>query len=193
MKHITFKLSLVTLFVILTIFSIDFLNNQFSYNNSGYDSVDYDIEETIEKSGDAGTVFAADKPMINKDWIEKGLEGHLDHIEFQLGTEKETILASRGDAIDTGFYEGGEFFRYDDATFFINPETDRLVAIALSTEGYELDAAKLKEEFGDPDVSERNEMEGLWMFEYYLDKYSLMFEAEEEDGRILFAWLRERL
>ncbi|MFV8827529.1 hypothetical protein [Alkalihalobacterium sp. APHAB7] len=188
MKQITFKLSLVTLFLIVIIFSVDFVNHQFSNSNGGYD-----IEKTIEMSSEVGKVLAADKQLINSDWIEKGFEGQLDHIEFQLGTTKETILSGRGDAMDTGFYEGGEFFRYDDATFFINPETDRLVAIALSTEGYELDAAKLKEVLGSPDVSERNEMEGLWMYEYYLDKYSLIFEAEEEGGKILFTWLRERL
>ncbi|WP_216828161.1 hypothetical protein [Alkalihalobacterium elongatum] len=192
MKRFLFKFSLITMLVITAIFSIDYLGGQFSVNG------DDDKAELLKGNSDTGAVLAANKEEkqinnIDLSWLEKGSDGQLNNIEFPLGTDKEQILLSRGEAIDTGYYEGGEYFRYEDVTFFINPETNRLVAIALSTEKYDLDGKKLEETLGSPNVSERNEMEGLWMYEYDLGKYSLMFEAKEEEGEILFVWLREKI
>ncbi|WP_078430595.1 DUF4309 domain-containing protein [Alkalihalobacterium alkalinitrilicum] len=192
MSHRMFKLSMITMFIIVMLFSVELVNEKLTtpLENSK-------IVSTKEQKVDDGVVLAAnkktDKHIVDFSWIEKGLDGQLDDIEFRIGTNKDEILSKRGTAIDTGYYEGGQFFRYDDATFFINPETNQLVAIALSTEDEDLDASKLKKALGTPDVSERNEMEDLWMYEYYLDQYSLMFEADEENGNILFAWLKKRL
>ncbi|WP_209123669.1 hypothetical protein [Alkalihalobacillus sp. BA299] len=191
MNHLILKLSMITMIITALILSMGFVNEKSTPDRSD------DEAFSIESTGETGIVLAANKEADNNivsfNWIEKGFDGQLDHIEFQLGTEKDEILSKRGNAIETGYYEGGEYFRYDDATFFINPDTDRLVAIALSIEEYDLNGTKLKKILGTPDVSERNEMEGLWMYEYYLDKYTLMFEADNENGKILFAWLRERV
>ncbi|OLO40700.1 hypothetical protein BTR23_04285 [Alkalihalophilus pseudofirmus] len=192
MSHRMFKLSMITMFIIVMLFSVELVNEKLTTPSENSQTV-----STKEPKVDDGVVLAANKKtdthIVDFSWIEKGLDGQLDDVEFRIGTNKDEILSKRGTAIDTGYYEGGQFFRYDDATFFINPETNQLVAIALSTEDDDLDASKLKKALGTPDVSERNEMEDLWMYEYYLDQYSLMFEADEENGNILFAWLKKRL
>lgn len=132
---------------------------------------------------------------IDFEWIEKGYEGQLDHVDLQLGTTKEELVSKRGTPIDTGYYEGGEFYQYEDVTFFVNPETNTVVAIAMNIADKQTTIKDLKRALGTPDVSEENKMEDLWMLEYRLGKNILMFESKDGDPNTIveFVWLREIL
>lgn len=135
------------------------------------------------------------KQTIDFEWIEKGYANQLDNVDLPLGTTKEELLAIRGTPLETGYYEGGEFFQYEDVTFFVNPETNRIVAIAMNIADKQMSIKDLKRALGTPDVSEENKMEGLWMLEYHLGKNILMFESRDNDPKSIveYVWLRERL
>lgn len=135
------------------------------------------------------------KNLINFEWIEKGYAGQLGDIELKLRTSREDLLQQRGIPIETGYYEGGEYYQYEDVTFFVNPETNLVVAIAMNIADQQLMIKDIKRALGTPDVSEENKMEDLWMLEYRLGKNILMFEAEDSEPTTIveFVWLREVL
>lgn len=158
------------------------------------------IQEKIKKESDEQPVKVTnrkddgmEKDFIDFSWIERGYEGRLGAIPYELGTDKSTILNTLSEPIDSGYYEGGEFFQFEKETYFFNPLTDQLVAIAIPLEEHQFTIPDIRRALGSPDISEWNLMDDLWMIEYKLDRYRLMFEAVEEDGMVLYVWLREPL
>ncbi|GAE29896.1 DUF4309 domain-containing protein [Alkalihalobacillus hemicellulosilyticus] len=146
-----------------------------------YDSVEREIAERHESES------------VTFDWIEKGYSGIFAPTNDRLGETFEEITEREGEPIETGYYEGGVYLQFERVTFFINPETQRSVAIALQIEEEALTEKELKKALGTPDISEMNQMDGYWMFSYDLDDYELMFEAKSKDDVIEFVWLREVL
>ncbi|WP_062048441.1 DUF4309 domain-containing protein [Bacillus sp. JCM 19034] len=131
--------------------------------------------------------------ILTFDWIEKGYSGIFAPTNDQLGETYDAIIKREGEPIETGYYEGGVYLQYGEVTYFINPETNKSVAIALQIEDQGLTHKEMKKALGTPDISEMNEMDGYWMFCYDLNEYQLMFEAKSEKDTIEYVWLREIL
>ncbi len=131
--------------------------------------------------------------VIDFSWIEKGFKGQLVDTDLPVGTSKEELLAQKGEPLDTGWYEGGLFYQYEEETYFIHPDREVVVAIAKPISKLELNVQDVKKALGNPDIDELNEMEGLWMIEYKIGNYRLMFEAEEQDGAVIYVWLFEQI
>ncbi|WP_148296801.1 hypothetical protein [Halalkalibacter akibai] len=155
---------------------------------------DVSVEKDSQARGDfdVTSVFSQDNPFLSFSWIEKGYSGIFAPIDTELGIGEMGIRNLLGQPTKEGYYEGGRFLDYSDRTFFINPETNKSVAMAIDVKSYHLKKDDLKRTLGTPDESEFNEMDGLWMFVYKLEDYELMFEAETEDGILSHAWLRNK-
>lgn len=147
-----------------------------------------EIEVGIEEEG-----IEEEKIPFNQAFLAGIENGTLLDIELPLGTTREELLAARGEPISLGSYEGGNFYEYDDVTFFINPETDKVVAIAKPIKEMKLTMEDIKYQLGSPDFEGMNEMDGLWMMEYEHNGKIVIFESWEEEGNVEFVWLRERL
>ncbi|WP_078555008.1 hypothetical protein [Bacillus alkalicellulosilyticus] len=127
---------------------------------------------------------------IDFSWIEQGYDGRLDGIPIELNASRQRVIDEMGEPLDSGSYEGGEFLDYGEVTFFINPESETVVAIAVPVSHFEIDATTLYRNLGTPDISELDHMENLWTYHYEIGDNVLLFEAEEEGGTIIYAWLR---
>jgi hypothetical protein len=149
--------------------------------------------ENVKTDQAAVTVLSNETPFLSFSWIEKGYNGVFSPLNTELGQTDMEIREQLGQPINEGSYEGGMFLEYQDATYFINPEIKKNVAIAINIEKYNLTDVDLKRTLGTPDLSEFNEMDGLWMYVYELDEYELMFEAEGEHAILQYTWLKEKL
>ncbi|WP_017727096.1 DUF4309 domain-containing protein [Halalkalibacterium ligniniphilum] len=133
----------------------------------------------------------AEATFLNQSWIEKGYDGKLAPVEIAVGASEQAVAQQLGTPKSTGYYEGGRFQEFAQATFFINEDLERVVAIALDIFSQRLTAAELTEALGSPDESYFDEMDGFWIYAYQLDEYELFFEADKEGGTLQFVWLRE--
>ncbi|MDT8859209.1 DUF4309 domain-containing protein [Alkalihalobacillus sp. MEB130] len=135
---------------------------------------------------------AMSSSFLTFSWIEKGYNGIFSPIDVKVDQSAEEIIEQFGEPSIKGNYEGGEFWEYKEATFFISPDTNRSVAIAIDIQTHQISSDEMRRQLGTPDQSEMNEMDGYWMFIYDLDEYHLMFEAESEEGLLSYAWLRKQ-
>lgn len=147
----------------------------------------------IQSKEQVMSTISEERSFISFSWIEQGYNGIFAPVQLKIGQTNHEISASFGEPAERGSYEGGDYWQYGDITFFIDPETNRSVAIALNIEKDQLTEEDLRRELGTPDRSELNAMDGYWMYVYELDEYELVFEAKSEHETILYAWLRKKM
>ncbi len=152
-----------------------------------------ETKNNVQNEEEDSSTGSSDRSFLTFSWIEQGYDGVFAPVQLDLGQSSEEISATFGPPLDQGSYEGGNYWNYGDLTLFINPMTDRSVAIALNIEDRQLTEEDLKRELGTPDRSELNNMDGYWMFVYELDQYELMFEAKSESETILYGWLIQKM
>ena len=128
-------------------------------------------------------------PTINFSWIEKAFYGELEGVTFSLGTIVDKIIAEFGTPKETGFYEGGEYFEYETATYISNPQSREVVAIARPITQFHLNAMNIKKALGTPDVEDYYEMDGLWVLAYTIGDNRLLFEFPDKNSEALYVWL----
>ncbi|GAE24695.1 hypothetical protein JCM9140_643 [Halalkalibacter wakoensis JCM 9140] len=152
-------------------------------------------EMTLEEINDSQSVTSANnnEPFLSFRWIEKGYDGTFVPIKNKVDQSSQEIYQQFGDPISRGHYEGGIYWEYDQATYFFNPDTNRCVAIAINIEEHNITSEEMKRQLGTPDQSEMNEMDGFWMYIYQLGEYELLFETEQKEGPLLYAWLKKTL
>ncbi|MGO4887973.1 hypothetical protein ACJ2A9_09455 [Anaerobacillus sp. MEB173] len=161
--------------------------------NNEWNEIPYEAELSSDQQH--AEIIDEERPhaaMINETLLEDAAIGRLFSIEQRLGTLREELEEQRGKPIATGSYEGGDFYQYHDCTFFINPEDNRIVAIAVQMEE-ELYGSDIKAIFGKPNFEGMNHMDGLWMIEYYVNENSVTFESIDEFSKIEYVWLMQAI
>ncbi|ARK31192.1 DUF4309 domain-containing protein [Halalkalibacter krulwichiae] len=149
------------------------------------------VEQQVDFT--AGHISTSEqKSFLSFSWIEKGYDGVFIPTNTKLGETEEDIRESFGVPITTGSYEGGIFLEYSQATFFINPETKKSVAIASDISDERITFKDLKRLLGTPDSIDYNEMDDFWMYVYDLDEYELVFESVSEQSELSFVWLKSK-
>lgn len=138
------------------------------------------------------SILSQKQSFLSFSWIEQGYNGVFVPVNEKLGQSETTLRARLGKPISEGNYEGGLFLEYKDVTYFIDPETKKNVAIAISIKREKLTDLDLKRTIGTPDQSQFNEMDGVWMYVYELGDFELMFEAPSERAILSHAWLKEK-
>ncbi|MCD8510325.1 MAG: hypothetical protein LRY73_11000 [Bacillus sp. (in: Bacteria)] len=112
---------------------------------------------------------------------------------IHIGDSKEELLEKHGTPQSEGMYEGGEFFDYGTLTYFVNPESNKINAIARVGDELDLDDWRLaeKELASSLKMEGMNEMEGLWMEIYDWGSYDIMIERENAEADPYYIWLME--
>lgn len=146
-------------------------------NDDGVNGVKEEVENVVEEEFDVND-------YLTSIFINKGIT---------IGFSKEELFAEHGTPESKGMYEGGHFFDYDFLTYFVNPDTEKVVAIALSGDGVSTeDWVEVEGELADKlKVEGMNEMEGLWMEIYDWMDYDIMIERESADAPPYYIWLME--
>ncbi|SDY78984.1 hypothetical protein SAMN05421736_103309 [Evansella caseinilytica] len=112
-----------------------------------------------------------------------------------IGDTKAKLLDTAGEPGEQGMYEGGYFFAYEKATYFVNPDTGRISAIAVSGDIVDADAEQWAEAEAmlsdDLVLAGFNEMDGLWMEIYNWNEFDIMIERVSEDAAPFYIWLTE--
>ena len=180
--------------IILILFSIPtFWTLSFA---SGAGSLTNNNQSENNNSGE-GTTYTDKDNQINKKTEEDVVSEYIKEIFFRtnlkVGTSKEEVIDKLGEPIEEGMYEGGTLLDYAEITYFVNPETKRVNAIAVPAEKLELGKWKdveptLKDEMK---VNGYNEMEELWMEIYNWKEYDLMVERKNEGASPHYLWITE--
>ncbi|KHF40864.1 DUF4309 domain-containing protein [Halalkalibacter okhensis] len=148
-------------------------------------------EPIVEKQGQITKVdMSQTGSFLSFSWIEQGYTGIFTPVQAYIEQSIEEVRKQLGEPIAQGYYEGGVYLEYDQATYFFDPETNIGVAIAINIGDHQLTNEEMKRQLGTPDQSEINEMDGYWTFVYKLDNYELMFEAKTEESHLAYAWLK---
>lgn len=115
------------------------------------------------------------------------------HGDIQIGDTKDMLLEKHGPPEAEGMYEGGEFLDYGKLTYFVNPDTNKINAIAVPGEELDIDKWNVVEEalVTSLKMEGMNEMEGLWMEIYDWGTYDIMVEREAEDAAPYYIWLMD--
>ncbi|MDQ0253895.1 hypothetical protein J2S74_001267 [Evansella vedderi] len=142
--------------------------------------------------------FASDTDsQSNEDSTEDGVFSYIHDLfitdGIDIGSEKSDLIEAFGLPETEGMYEGGEFYDYGNRTYFVNPDTEKVNAIALPGDALNMDEWEKAEEalYSSIKLEGMNEMEGLWMEIYDWESYDIMIEREEEEAPPFYIWLTE--
>ena len=127
---------------------------------------------------------------IDFSWVEKAYDGILVGATYPIGTAMNVILSKELPPIEVGSYEGGDYYQFENVTYFAHPIQEEVVAIARPIIELNLTVLDVKKALGNPDVEELNEMEGFGMMEYTIGGNRLMFEFTE-DTVVHYVWLHQ--
>lgn len=113
--------------------------------------------------------------------------------DIYIGSTKSKLLEVFGEPETEGMYEGGHFYDYGTRTYFVNPETEKVNAIAIEGTVLDVDKWDLVEDSLTSSIKFEgmNEMEGLWMEIYDWKSYDIMVEREGEKAPPFYIWLTE--
>ncbi|MFA9557279.1 hypothetical protein ACERII_08255 [Evansella sp. AB-rgal1] len=140
--------------------------------------------------------------LSNSDNDDKALEQNKSTTDFAsifiekeigLGDVRKKLLDVFGEPLEEGMYEGGHFYDYGDKTYFVNPETEQINAIAVPGEKIPENVwLELEESLKDSlKLEGMNEMDGLWMEIYDWKEYDILVERIEEGSSPIYIWLLE--
>ncbi|ADU30938.1 hypothetical protein [Evansella cellulosilytica] len=129
----------------------------------------------------------------NEEIVSSYLHAIFVEEDIHIGSTKSDVESTFGIADDEGMYEGGHFLDYGKRTYFVNPETSNVNAIAITAEQVDDEKWELVEEALKKDLKLEgmNMMEGLWMEIYDWKNYDIMIEREEEEAAPFYIWLTE--
>ncbi|MBB5172254.1 hypothetical protein [Texcoconibacillus texcoconensis] len=171
---------LATLFMFIR---LDFISAASTFD-VGVSSSEHAVEVVDEKT-DADMIGA---PL----WDEGRLNG--SDVTLTLGASKDDVLNRRGSPNETGMYAGGIYMDYQDITYFINPETDQMSAMAMKLEEDEGEALRSYSTRYESLLREKgmNEKDGLWMESYRHGELEWILESEDESSPPKWAWLFDK-
>ncbi|MDG5789502.1 hypothetical protein QA612_18750 [Evansella sp. AB-P1] len=137
-------------------------------------------------------------PVSNKTYEDESdeqdyMEATFIDKEVQIGDGKDVLLKVQGEPNERGMYQGGYYFDYGMRTYFVNPETEKINAIAVPKKYLNMDKWKESEKSLLPDLKLEglNEMDGLWMEIYDWREYDVMIEREQKGDEPFCVWLLE--
>lgn len=146
-----------------------------------------------------GEMIDFDKVKVTGNNSEEKKDSFTDYInqeftnfKISLGDSEEKIKELYGVPIETGYYEGGRFFDYEEVTFMVNPDTEKVVAIVKKERKKEMYPHDVKTLLGEPDFEGMNDMDGFWLLSYTSSNKQLLFEFKSPDSAIEFIWYREK-
>ncbi|UCZ51899.1 hypothetical protein LGQ02_13665 [Bacillus shivajii] len=147
------------------------------------------IDKKINEEKIKANRSASNKENKEQSYIEElFLQNNVD-----IGDSMDKLYSKMGNPNEEGMYEGGIYADYGKETFFINPDTNKINAIALPAE-------KIDEKFlsevenslkGNVIMEAFNEMENLWLEIYDWKSYNVMIERKEQKSSPIYIWLTE--
>ncbi|MEN1760317.1 hypothetical protein AAIG11_07525 [Anoxynatronum sibiricum] len=88
------------------------------------------------------------------------------------GLHESTILYEMGTPMDTGYYNGGTYFKYDEIVLVVdhNQEVSAVLFSDLPDAPVGTSFKKIKEIYGEPDAEGISEMDNTWFLMYTIDE-----------------------
>ncbi|WP_026690108.1 hypothetical protein [Alteribacter aurantiacus] len=113
-----------------------------------------------------------------------------EEADVSLGDMKKDVRDIQDPLVDEGYYNGGHFFDYGTYTYFVDPESNQVNAIAVKGENInDIDVEQLTEELEGQNVfSGQNEMDHTWMEIYETNGKDIIIERDEKGGEPLVIW-----
>ncbi|MBU9710263.1 hypothetical protein [Evansella tamaricis] len=131
------------------------------------------------------------------DQDDNPVPSYLEELFFQndvrIGSQKEELFSEMGVPLDEGMYNGGYYYSYDTLTYFVNPDTDQINAMAYPGEALDEVRWKAEEEVLEENLkfAGENEMDGIWMEIYDWNQYDVMIERIKAGDSPFYIWLME--
>ncbi|MBU9720523.1 MULTISPECIES: hypothetical protein [Bacillaceae] len=141
---------------------------------------------TIEEKNEDLSIVQKEAPMhmITELFLSKNI---------QIGSHEEELYQELGEPLETGMYNGGYYFAYDILTYFVNPDSEKVNAMAFPGEALDLAEWQQVEAEIQHDLKYTglNEMDGLWNEIYDWEEYDLMIERDTKEEGPMYLWLME--
>ncbi len=173
----------------------------FSYAANEVDTTELLVNEnkTIVREKKNIHVELNEENIKNKENTENE-ERHISTVEsvffnegVDIGDSQDKLYEVVGEPTEEGMYEGGIFADYGHTTFFMNPESKIINAIAIPAEEIKQETlAEIEASLQDHLIEESfNEMDNLWMELYNWNEYDIMIERIDEVSPPFYIWLTE--
>ncbi|RNA69819.1 hypothetical protein [Alteribacter keqinensis] len=114
-----------------------------------------------------------------------------EEADVTLGESAQEVREIGDSLIEEGMYNGSYYFDYGTYTYFVDPESDEVNAIAIKAhEMNDTDWELFTSELAYTKVfSGENKMDNMWMDIYETSGGDIVIERSEENGEPEFVWL----
>lgn len=128
--------------------------------------------------------------QLTDDFLKKGKLGQLPSSPISIGASKEQLIETIGQPVVTDWYNGGTLYSYNDIAYIID-ENDHVVAILMP--GFRINTIleAVPTQIGPSTEIQYSELANTISYLYRLEKYTIAFEANEENTEVLTILLYE--
>ncbi|SDG92477.1 hypothetical protein SAMN05192534_10126 [Alteribacillus persepolensis] len=108
-----------------------------------------------------------------------------------IGKQKQELIKKFGQPDETGWFQGGEYVKYDQAAYFLKPQSNQIHSMAVEINEHNHFQTENKEQLlGKASEAYWNEMNNLWTEVYKLSDGKLILEKKSKQAeQPVYIWL----